>query len=71
MNYNVVVIISIIITTCLALSTSYVIAIYLLGEYSFSKIAQLIIAILMMSTFYAPIKHILLKYMNVKGLEDE
>jgi len=35
------------------------------------KVTQLIIAIVSMTTFYAPIKHLLIKYMDVEEDESE
>ncbi len=71
MNYNVAIIVSIIITMLLALGISYLMVDMFFEASSFKKIIQLIAAIFFMTTFYAPIKFILLKYMDIKGNEDE
>lgn len=71
MNYNVAIIVSIIITMLLALGISSLIVSFFFEASSFKKVIQLIVAVFFMTTFYAPIKHILLKYMNIKGNEDE
>jgi len=70
MNYNIIVIVSIIICAILSLLLSYYGVLLILDENSgLFKIAQLIIAIVSMTTFYAPIKHILLKYTNIDESE--
>lgn len=71
MNYNVAIIVAAVITMLLALGISTVAVDFFLADASWKKMAQLIAAILLMTTFYAPIKHILLKYMDIKGPEDE
>jgi len=72
MNYNIVVIVSIVICAILSLLLSYYGLLLLLDENSaLFKIAQLIVAIVSMTTFYAPIKHVLLKYMDVDSSESE
>lgn len=72
MNYNIVVIISVVICAIISLLISYYFALFVLGEASsFFKIAQLVIAIVSMTTFYAPIKYVLLKYMNINQDERE
>jgi len=72
MNYNVVVIISIVICAILSLLLSYYGALLVLDEKSgLFKVTQLIIAIVLMTTFYAPIKHLLIKYMDVEEDESE
>jgi len=71
MNYNVTIIVSIVITALLALGISFGVINFFFEDSSFKKIIQLIIAVLFMTTFYAPIKHILLKYMDIKGCDDE
>ena len=55
----------------LALGVSSLIVNLFFDDESLKKIIQLIAAIFFMTTFYAPIKFILLKYMNIKGNEDE
>ena len=71
MNYNIVVIVSIVICAILSLLISYYGVLLLLNENSgLFKMAQLIVAIVSMTTFYAPIKHVLLKYMNIYESED-
>lgn len=70
MNYNIVSTVSIIITALLSLLISYYISIWFFENTSWQKIVQLIAAILFMTTFYSPIKFILLKYMDIKD-EDE
>lgn len=71
MNYNVAIIISIVITMLLALGVSTLIVNLFFDAASYKKIIQLITAVFFMTTFYAPIKFILLKYMDIKGNEDE
>ncbi|WP_122894104.1 hypothetical protein [Arcobacter peruensis] len=72
MNYNVVVIISIVICAILSLLLSYYGVLLVLDEKSgLFKVTQLIIAIVSMTTFYAPIKHLLIKYMDVEEDESE
>jgi len=71
MNYNLVVIISVVICAIISMLLSYYGTLLILDEKSgLFKMAQLIIAIASMTTFYAPIKSILMKYMDVE-LEDE
>ncbi|MAD42071.1 MAG: hypothetical protein CL623_06730 [Arcobacter sp.] len=70
MNYNIVVIVSIVICAILSFLLSYYGALLILDENSgLFKVAQLVLAIVSMTTFYAPIKHILLKYMNIDESE--
>ncbi|MGB1226973.1 MAG: hypothetical protein ACPG9K_03700 [Poseidonibacter sp.] len=72
MNYNIVVIVSVIICAILSLLLSYYGVLLILDENSaLFKVTQLIIAIVSMTTFYAPIKHLLLKYMDIKEDESE
>ena len=72
MNYNMFVVISVVICAIISLFISYYLVLFVLGENSsFFKIAQLIIAIVSMTTFYAPIKYLLIKYMNIKEEERE
>ncbi|MFK2822559.1 hypothetical protein [Arcobacter sp. YIC-80] len=72
MNYNIVVIISVVICAIISLLLSYYGVLLLLDENSsLFKIAQLIVAIVSMTTFYAPIKHLLLKYMDIDIIESE
>lgn len=71
MNYNVGIIVSIVITSLLALGISFGVVELFFAQTSWKKIVQLILAIFLMTTFYSPIKFILLKYMDIKGLEDE
>jgi len=72
MNYNIVVIVSIVICAILSLLLSYYGVLLLLDENSgLFKMAQLIVAIVSMTTFYAPIKHVLLKYMDIDSSESE
>ena len=72
MNYNLVVIISIVICAILSLLLSYYGVLLVLDEKSgLFKVTQLIIAIVSMTTFYAPIKHLLIKYMDVEEDESE
>ena len=67
MNYNIVVIISIIICAIISLIISYYFTLFVLTESSsFFKVLQLIITIVSMTTFYAPIKYLILKYMNIE-----
>lgn len=72
MNYNIVVIISVIICAIISYILSDFIVKFIIDEGSgLFKIGQLIVAIVSMTTFYAPIKHLLLKYMNIDELESE
>lgn len=72
MTYNTVVIISVVICAIISLTLSYYLALLILGlNSSLFKIAQLIVAIVSMTTFYAPIKHVLLKYMEVEDDKSE
>lgn len=66
MNYNITVIVSVVICAIISMLLSYYGALFILDEKSgFFKMVQLIIAIASMTTFYAPIKHLLLKFMQV------
>ena len=70
MNYNIVVIVSIVICAILSLLLSYYGVLLILDENSsLFKITQLIVAIVSMTTFYAPIKHVLLGYMKIDESE--
>jgi hypothetical protein len=72
MNYNIVVIISVIICAIISFVLSYYLSLFILGENSgLFKIAQLIIAIVSMTTFYAPIKYLLLKFMEIDENKSE
>lgn len=72
MNYNIVVIVSVVICAIISYVLSYYLVMFIIGETnSFFKVAQLIVAIASMTTFYAPIKHILIKYMNIDEFESE
>lgn len=72
MNYNVVVIVSAVICAIISLLLSYYGVLLILDENSsLFKIAQLAIAVASMTTFYAPIKHLLLKYMDIDIEESE
>jgi hypothetical protein len=72
MNYNIVVIISIVICAIISSLISYYLVIFTLGENSsLFKIAQLIITIVSMTTFYAPIKYLLMKFMDIEQEERE
>lgn len=72
MNYNIAIIVSIVICAILSMLIGYYGALLILDETSGSfKMAQLIITIVSMTTFYAPIKFALLKYMNIKSTESE
>ena len=72
MNYNIVVIVSVIICAIISMLISYYGVLLLLDENSgLFKMAQLIVAIVSMTTFYAPIKHMLLNYMNIDEREGE
>ena len=51
---------------------SYYLVLFILGENSsLFKIAQLIITIVSMTTFYAPIKYLLMKFMDIEQEERE
>ncbi len=70
MNYNLLVIIGIVICAIISFIFSYYLALFTVGENSgFFKIIQLVAAIVSMTTFYAPIKHLLMKFTNLE--EDE
>ena len=70
MNYNIIVLISVMICAIISLFISYYLVLFILGESnSFFKIAQLIIAIVSMTTFYAPIKYLLMKFMDIEEEE--
>ena len=72
MNYNVVVIISVIICGILSMIISYYGMLFILNEASsLFKVGQLIIAVVCMTTFYAPIKFFLIKYMDIDLDESE
>lgn len=71
MNYNIAIIVAAVTTMLVALGISTLAVDYFLADSSWKKMAQLIMAVFLMTTFYAPIKHILLKYMDIKGNEDE
>jgi hypothetical protein len=72
MNYNIVVIISVIICAIISFVLSYYLSLFILGANSgLFKIAQLIIAIVSMTTFYAPIKYLLLKFMEIDENKSE
>ena len=72
MNYNIIVIISIVICAIISMLISYYLVLLILGENSsLFKIAQLIITIVSMTTFYAPIKYLLMKFMDIEQEERE
>ena len=67
MNYNFLIIISIVICAIISVFISYYIVLFILSENSsLFKIAQLIITIVSMTTFYAPIKYLLMKFMDIE-----
>jgi uncharacterized membrane protein YuzA (DUF378 family) len=64
------VVISALICAIISLFISYYLVLFILGESSsFFEIAQLIIAIVSMTTFYAPIKYLLMKFIDIKEEE--
>lgn len=72
MNYNIVVIVSVVICGIISLLLSYYGTLLILDENSgLFKVCQLIIAVASMTTFYAPIKVALLKYMDIEIPESE
>ena len=72
MNYNIIVIISIVICAIISMLIRYYVVLFILGENSsLFKIAQLIITIVSMTTFYAPIKYLLMKFMDIEQEEKE
>lgn len=72
MNYNIAVIISVVICAIISLLLSYYGVLLILDENSsLFKIAQLAVAVASMTTFYAPIKHLLLRYMDIDIEESE
>ena len=66
MNYNVASMISLVITALLALLVANLVSSYFFSETGFEEISKLIVAIMFLLSFYAPIKVILLKYMDIK-----
>ncbi|MDD2894977.1 MAG: hypothetical protein PHG81_03055 [Aliarcobacter sp.] len=72
MKYNTMVILSAIICAIISMLISYYLVLFTLGNDSgFFKIAQFILAIVSITTFYAPIKYILMKYMNIEEEREE
>lgn len=72
MNYNLVMIISVVICAIISMLLSYYGTLLVLDEKSgLFKIVQLVIAIVSMTTFYAPIKSFLMNYMDVDMSESE
>lgn len=72
MNYNIVVVISLIICVIISFALSYLIANLFLNDNSdLFKVVQLLVAIITATTTYSPIKNILLKYMNIEEFENE
>lgn len=72
MNYNLVVIVSVVICAIISMLISYYGVLLLLDESSgLFKIAQLLVAIVSMTTIYAPIKYLLLNYMDIDESEGE
>lgn len=72
MNYNIVVIVSALICGIISLLLSYYGTLLILDENSsLFKMAQLLIAVVSMTTFYAPIKVFLLNYMDIDIPEGE
>ncbi len=72
MSYNLVVIISVLICAIISyVLSNYLVMLVLDKDSGLFQVAQLIIAIVSMTTFYAPIKYILIKYMNIDELESE
>ncbi|AXH10441.1 hypothetical protein CP960_12110 [Malaciobacter halophilus] len=67
MSYNIVSLIAIVITAVISLLAShYISLIFFEKTHSLFKIVQLIVAVVSMTTFYAPIKYFLIKYMDVE-----
>ena len=72
MNYNLLVRISIVICAIISFVLSYYITLLMLDENSgFFKMVQLFIVIVLLSSFYAPIKYMLIKFMNFKEEEND
>lgn len=72
MNYNLLVVISIVICAIISYVLSYYVTLLILDENSgFFKIVQLFIAVVSLSSFYAPIKFMLMKFMNFKEEESD
>ncbi len=72
MSYNLIVIISILICAIISYLFSLYLVEFILGKESgFFKFAQLVVAIVSMTTFYAPIKHFMLKYLEIENFDDE
>lgn len=72
MNYNIVVIISLVICAIISLMFSYYGTLIMLDESNgLFKIVQLLIAVMTMFTLYTPLKFKLLEYMDVKIDESE
>ena len=67
MKYNTIVILSAIICAIISMFISYYLVLFILSENSsFFKIAQFIVAIVLITTFYAPIKYLLIKFMYIE-----
>jgi magnesium-transporting ATPase (P-type) len=72
MNYNMIMIISVVICVIISSLIGYYSVLFALGQNnSLFKIAQLIITIVLMTTFYAPIKYLLIKFMDLELEERE
>ncbi len=69
-KYNIIVIVSAIICAIISMFISYYLVLFTLGKDSnFFKIAQFILAIVSITTFYAPTKYILMKYIHIEERE--
>jgi hypothetical protein len=67
-----VVIVSGIICAIISYLLSYYLIMLILEESSaFFKMGQLVLAVALMTTLYAPIKYLLIKYMNIDEFESE
>lgn len=72
MNYNLVTLISLVICVIISFLVSYYLVLLILGENnSFFKLAQFIVAITCLTSFYAPIKYVLIKFMNLEEEKKE
>ncbi len=69
MNYNVVIVVSLLICAIISFCIGFCgVALFLDESSAYFKVFQLIVTIILMMSVYSPIKFVLLKYMNI---EDE
>ncbi len=66
MNYNITIIVSLIICAIISFIVGfYGVSLFLDEKSAYFKIFQLIVTIVLMMSIYSPIKFMLLKYMNI------